>query len=285
MKGRYWVGACLMACAFAAFAAGGTTAVRAQVEASLLLTGSITVASDGRVSAHTLDKPDKLEPGIIAMINETVPNWRFEPVLQNGKAIAATAKMSFRVVANKVDADHYAMRIRNASFWMPDVAPTRSTGKTIRKEMTPPRYPAVAYRSGVAGTVYLVARLDTDGHVLDVVAEQVNLSLVASEREMDYFRDVLAAPALRAVRSWRLNPATDEEMASGKIRTVRVPVAYRLDREPGYGRWEPYVPGPKQRIPWLTDEANERSSPDALVAGGVYQFGEGLRLLTPLGDG
>jgi len=284
MQGRYWIGACLMACAFVALAGSGAATARKQVEASMVLTGSITVAPDGRVSAHTLDKPNKLEKGIVAMVNDTIPGWRFEPVLQQGKAVASTARMSLQVVAKKIDADHFSIRIRNANFSVPAADATSSANWMAGKSMTPPRYPPVAYRSGVTGTVYLVARLGTDGHVLDVAAEQVNLGFVGSESEMAYFRDALAKPALQVARSWRLTPATEEEAAAGRIRSVRIPVAYRLDAMPSYGHWESYVPGPKQPVPWLAGEVDALSSPDALVAGNVYEVGKGLHLLTPLGE-
>ena len=127
MQGRYWVGACLMACAFVAVAGRAPVAARKQVEASMLLTGSITVAPDGHVSAHTLDKPNKLERGIVAMVESAVPHWRFEPVLQQGKAVAVTARMSLQVVANQVDADRVSIRIRNANFSMPDADPPSSS--------------------------------------------------------------------------------------------------------------------------------------------------------------
>jgi hypothetical protein len=272
-----------MACAFVALAGGGAAAARKQVEASMVLTGSITVAPDGHVSAYTLDTPAKLEKGIVAMVNDTVPSWRFEPVLRQGKAVASTARMSLQVVAKKVDADHFSIGIRNANFSVP-AADATSANWMAGRSMTPPRYPPAAYRSGVTGTVYLVARLGTDGQVLEVVAEQVNLGFVGSESEMAYFRDALAKPALQVARSWRLTPASEEEAAAGKIRSVRIPVAYRLDAMPGYGHWESYVPGPKQPVPWLAGELDALSSPDALVAGNVYEVGKGLHLLTPLGE-
>jgi hypothetical protein len=284
MKGRYWIGACLMACAFVAVAASGNAAVRKQVEASMLLTGTIDIGVDGSVTGHALDHADKLEAGVIGLVDRTLPAWRFEPVVEDGKAHKATAKMSLLIVANKLDADHFTVRIRSANF--AEDRPLTEAG-IGRKEMAPPKYPAEAYRSGVTGTVYLLVRVDRQGRVADVAAEQVNLRIIDSERQMRHWRDVLAEPALKAARNWQFNPPTARQKMDGGFWSVRVPVSYALvDEAAKYGKWEPYVPGPRQDVPWLNSASEgPASSPDALVAGGVYEVGQGLRLLTPLGDG
>ena len=79
-------------------------------------------------------------------------------------------------------------------------------------------------------------------------------------------------------------PLADEPFWS-----LRVPVAFKLcgDRssctdsgDQSYGRWEGYIPGPKNRVPWVDDEVNAQS-PDAMIAGGYYPVGGGPRLITP----
>ena len=53
-----------------------------------------------------------------------------------------------------------------------------------------------------------------------------------------------------------------------------------------YGAWSVYIPGPRKEIPWLhLHDMDDWSAPDTLVAGGVYQPGKGLHLLTPLVSG
>lgn len=46
-----------------------------------------------------------------------------------------------------------------------------------------------------------------------------------------------------------------------------------------YGRWESYVPGPRQPDPWSDEDEGVAISPDALPPGQVHS-GSGLRLLT-----
>ena len=154
--------------------------------------------------------------------------------------------------------------------------------------MAAPKYPAEALYSGVRGTVYLVVRIDRQGRVADAVVEQVNLRFIDSERQMDHWREVMAEPALKAARHWSFNPPTTGEYVGNAFWSARVPVDYRMegDASPKYGHWQPYVPGPRHPIAWLNKFGNDiAQSPDALAAGGVYQVGQDLRLLTPLGEG
>jgi len=287
MQGRYWIGACLMACAFVALAGGSVAAVRQQVEASMLLTGTIDIGADGRVTGHALDHPEKLEAGVIGLVGRTLPTWRFEPVVSDGKAHEATAKMSLLIVANKLDADHFTVRIRSANFADAD----EPAGSTLRSEqLEPPRYPANAFRDGVSGTAYAVVRVDRLGRVVDAAVEQVNLRVIGTPWQMASWRDAFAQATEKAARKWQFTPPVTGKHVDDQYWSARVPCAYYASAvgsgEPKYGRWQPYAPGPRQTIPWLNGAGEDvASSPDAMLAGGVYQLGEGLRLLTPLGEG
>ena len=65
---------------------------------------------------------------------------------------------------------------------------------------------------------------------------------------------------------------------------VRVPVVFSLDgardAKTAYGRWEAYVPGPRNPNPWKQGDEGSAFSPDALVPGQAYLAGSGLKLLT-----
>ena len=134
--------------------------------------------------------------------------------------------------------------------------------------------------------VYLIVRIAGDGSVVDVVAEQVNLRLIASEMEMKNWRTVLSKSAKVAAKQWRFTLPTKGDSANQPYWTARVPVDFRFsDSKPaGYGEWEAYVPGPKQDVPWNEWHDSPGFSPDTMVAGEVQQVGsEGaLRLRTPL---
>jgi hypothetical protein len=281
MNKRWWVGLLLVGCSCAAMAAG-PAAVRKQLEASMAVTGSIDIEPDGSVSGFTLAKRNQLPPAVTGLIDAVVPQWRFEPIKRNGESVKARAKMSLLMMATRSDDDHFKARIAGASFGDEQVA----SGETVAAiRMTPPHYPAAV--SNVTGSVYLVIRIDRQGQVEDAVVEQVDLRVVADERSMERLRTAFANSALAATKSWRFAPPTVGMSANEPFWTARVPIDYQLEgSEPKYGKWQAYIPGPRQKAPWLHEgELDAWALPDTLTAGGIYQIGAGPHLLTPPGQG
>ncbi|WP_140726422.1 energy transducer TonB [Pseudomonas sp. Hp2] len=283
-----WAGwlllAALWAVAMPAMAAG-PGAVRKQIESSLLLKGDVDIEPDGSVSQVMLDREEKLPEGVVKLVHYSASRWKFEPVVVDGRAVRARAPMSVRVVARKLDGQ-YRVEIHSASFQRYD-ATRRDTVTPIK--MAPPRYPENAFRVGAGGTVYLILKIGRDGTVQDAVAEQVNLRIVASEGDMRKLRGILAQNALGAAQKWTFNPPTEGDEVDDPYWTVRVPINYSFANqlsEEDYGTWVSYVPGPRERAPWVIEEDRAGFSPDALAEGGVYMANqEGPRLLTPLQGG
>ena len=289
MRGRIVAALCLALCAGLAFAAG-PSAVRKQTEMSMLVTGMVLIDPDGSVTGWEIDQREKLPVVVANLIEKSAPAWRFEPVTVDGSPRRAKAPMSLRVVANRLDDGNYRIAIRSGHFGEEalDTEERRALGGTDSVQaiqMRPPSYSMDALYMGVQGTVYLVLRIDREGRVAEVAAEQVDLRIVGDEREMRMMRDLLAKPALIAARKWTFRVPTTGEASSRHEWSVRVPVDYTLSnaRQPGYGEWQAYIPGPRQAVPWRTGEdADAGQGPEALVAGQVYEVGKGLKLLTPL---
>lgn len=255
-----------------------------KVESSLLVKGTIETDADGNVSSVLLDKPDKFPPGLVGFVQKQAMAWKFEPVLVDGTPRRARSSMSLRVVARALDEDKYTIAIRNASFG----AETPREGEAVsRSRITPPRYPEQVLRSGAQGSVYVVARIERDGHVSDAVVEQVNLRTIGTDKEMASWRSALTDATLKAVRGWKYNPPASGELADDDYWLVRVPVDFKIDNKKHvYGKWEMYIPGPRQTLPWKSDAEGPGFSPDSLAEGGDYMLGQknnGPRLLTPLG--
>ena len=262
-------------------AAAGPGAVRKQIEASMRVTGVIEVETDGSVSKFEIDNVDKLPTGVVEFVHNNVNEWAFAPVQVDGKPAAVRNKVSMRLVAKKLEDGQYMIRMQAASF---DPYEVEEGSEVSSKNMAPPRYPENAAKSGVSGIVYLALKIGRDGRVEDGIAEQVNLTFVASENEMAQWRGNLSRSALSAAKSWSFQPPVTGESADDPYWVVRVPVSYSIDdSRSAYGKWRAYVPGPRQSRPWsISAEADV--SPEALADGGVHQLGsEGLRLLTPLG--
>lgn len=283
-----WIGLAL--CAFVATAIAGVAQVRKQVEMSMLVSGTIDIDQAGVVVAHSLEQPDKLPPAVVELLGKAVPQWRFEPVKVDGNSVNARARMGVRVIAKQQDDGDYRLRVGSASFGDEN----GMEGETITADgkPAPPSYPAEAYMAGVQGTVYLVLKVDRRGMVEDAVEEQTNLTVLGSERQMKQARDVLARAAKAAARKWRYNTPTRGEQADDMFWSVRVPVAFTLCNNPreceqanseADGAWQAYIPGPKNSVPWISEEDNQQSA-DALIAGRVYPDGAGPKLLTALGE-
>ena len=264
--------------------------VRKTIESSLLVTGSVDIGGDGAVIAHRVDHPEMLPQAVRDLVARTVPKFRFEPPVVDGRPVAkGRAKMGLRVVATPHENGDFRIRLANASFGAQ--AEPDSKDKLLPHKMTPPVYPAVAYQMNVSGTVYLVLKIGGEGKVEDVAVEQTNLTVLGNERQMRRSRAMLETTSTAAARRWEFDTTVWNAPESGGFWSVRVPVAFTLrdsmDREPSatpYGRWEAYVPGPKHRVSWLSDEENRRS-PDAMVAGVAQPVGSGPKLLTRLGEG
>lgn len=279
MGKRLWA-ALLLACCVGAVSAAGPASVREQVEATLLVKGTIDIGADGGVDGYTIEQQEQLPEGIAGVIDRVVPRWRFEPVHVGGRAARVRAGMNLRLVARKLDNGDFAVQIRDAGFNQESEPGELVIGDQIR----PPRYPPDALRTGVSGTVYLALKVGRDGRVEEAMAEQVNLRVVGSERQMRLSRELLAKAALAAARYWTFKTPTTGEHQDDPYWSVRTPVSFEIQGKPvpEDHQWHAYVPGPRQTIPWFTDDDREPSAADALAAGGVYPLNGGPRLLTSL---
>lgn len=269
---------------FSPLAAGAGSRAEAlkQVESSMLVKGSIETDADGSVSNVTIDKAEKFPAGLVDYVRKQVMGWKFEPVLVDGKPMRARSLMSVRVVAKRAGEDSYSITVRNASF--DGEAPAEGETLTSRT-MRAPGYPPVVAAAGASGVVYVVVKVGANGRVADAIVEQVNLKTAGTDNEMARWRKSLADVALGAARRWTFNTPVKGEQARQESWSARVPVAFHMNSslDTAYGKWEMYIPGPRQPVPWSAED-HPGFSPDALAEGGVYMIGRGgaLRLLTEL---
>ncbi len=268
--------------------------IRAQVETSMLVRGTVDIDRDGRATGAVLDQADKLPSGVVRLVDTAVANWRFEPVLVDGAPANVRTRMSLRVVATPQGDDAFTISLRSASFGLdaPDeagrVVGGSGSAKVRHRTMAPPKYPQASFQQGIQGMVYLVVRIDRSGRVEDVVAEQVNLTVYGTPRQMESGRKDLAEASVRAARRWSFHIPTEGEAATQPYWLVRIPVSYALSdtrltkAKDAYGTWETYLPGPRTPAPWGEEDSRSAGSSDALPEGALSLVGSGPRLLTPL---
>jgi hypothetical protein len=279
---RLFVGMTALAVAGMAVAEG-PGAVRKRVEASMLLTGDIVVTPAGTVASYTLDKADKVPADIASLVHDTAAAWRFEPVIVDGHPVNARAHMSLRVVARHEDPNStgFVARVAGATF-----GDDAKEGEQIAyADHRPPSYPANAIGAHVEGTVILVMKIGRDGKVVDVAAEQVNLGTVGSDSDLRVWRKSLANPSVQAARNWTFTVPTTGPHANDPFYVVRAPITFALDRTGDrYGKWEVYVPGPKETAEWAKEDRKDGGSSDAVTDGQLSLVGTGLKLITPVGQ-
>lgn len=285
VTGRVGLAVVLMLATAGAIAAPGSkNEVLGTAESSLLVKGEIHIETDGSVSAVVLDRKRRLDPGIARFVHESASKWNFEPVQENGKPVSVRSPMAVNLVATVSQAGSVDIRVGGVDFR----GPADDSDESIRRlRMAAPAYPPRAAAMGAEGTVYLLLQISPDGTVADVVAEQVNLTVVAPSQQMQRMRDLLTTASIKAARRWTFLPPTSGPDADAPFWTVRVPSRFLYspqDDPERFGRWQTYVPGPRQHAPWLAGQDAPGFSPDALADGGLYMVGadKGPKLLTPL---
>lgn len=266
--------------------------MRRQTEASMLVTGHVLLEEDGSVVGWEIDRPEKLPPAVVELIERSAPAWKFEPVLIDGQPRRVRARMSLRMVANQQEGGDYQVTIRSGYFGEEALKPEErleraGTSQVQSIQMRPPAYPKPAVKMGVQGTVYVILRINRQGLVDDALAEQVNLKTVGNEMQMRHMREMLTKPTLLAAQKWTFQIPTTGESAGNEYWLVRVPIDYELGGKAGprYGQWDAYIPGPRHRASWDDADLDPNYSPDAVVAEGIYEVGKGLKLVTPLQQG
>jgi len=259
--------------------------VREQAEASMVLTGEIDIGTDGRVEAFRLDKRAQVDETIVTFVESAVKTWRFAPVLVNGQAVRARTPATIRLGAKNNPDGTGLITLLAANFEKYDET---STDNVTKVKMSPPVYPEDVFNARGRGDVLLLVQVGRDGKVQDVATEQVNLRVIANEANMRKMRDKLARVSMGAARKWTFKAPSTGDQKDEASWTIRVPVRFSFsDEVERYGRWDAYIPGPRQQAPWRRDKALiADASTDLLPAGGVFMAdatSKGPKLLTPLG--
>lgn len=288
---------------FAAVMGGTVFAATPKVEASMVVTGTITVNPQGGVQSYTVQDSDNLPPAVRQIIQATVSRWQFVPIMAEGKAVSAEAGMSLRIVADMTDEQHATIRVASAAFGcearpksdLPGECPAGTAVRYVRRQ--PPDYPIEAVRAGVGGEVFLVIQVGRDGQVTQAAARQVNLYRLTDAPA--YYRKMLAEASLQAARKWHFSIPTIGQDAAKDHWIVQVPINYTVGGVPSDAcgaipcarsrpyAWRTYIPGPVQSISWDHEDTSGASgtSGDAIANGGLFVKDMRFVLKTALADG
>lgn len=257
---------------------------------TLAVKGSIEIDARGKVQRYTLDHPEAYSGAVREMLDRIVPQWTFRPVLVDGAPGAARSAMYLRLQANPIGDGQYRVEIASAAFGDDErAAPGTRVAVDLRSGMPAPKYPKEEMIAGIGAQVITVVRIGRDGRVADAIVEQTNLDQLGTSKAMARWRRDFEATALARLKHWAFVTPTAGPEAAASYWTVRIPVTYRSGsaQTRGPGAWESYVPGPRRRVPWVTDEeqALADTGSDALPGSGVFPLKPALQLLTPLSAG
>jgi hypothetical protein len=211
--------------------------------------GEIQIAPDGHVSDCLL-KSD-LAPTVAKLVDRTVRSWRFEPVVIDGKAVAAKTTMSIRLHGEPAPGDSYSLRIASVSF-----------GVLTRGKLAPPEYPYDARRVGLGARVELYLVIDVNGKVVEATPRQTSLDMRArSEREAEVWRERFERASVKAAEKWRYDPSEFVDDKPMSKRYALAPIEFTITKR-GAGSaesdWTAYVPGPVHPAPWGKSDADRK---------------------------
>jgi hypothetical protein len=259
-----------------------SSAARERPWSSMLLTGTVDIGPDGDVRNYALEHPEKIPSAVLNLVKKTVAGWRFQVQLPGH--VIARARMNLRVLAKPVGSSSFSIEVEGVDFGRDSDDP----GEQVTERDTPRlNYPSSASRAGGAAVVYMLMRIGRDGHVLDLGAEEVNLTLDVPRYERKRIADAFIKSCEQTMRHWTFNVPTKGDLASNAYWLVQVPVHFDLvsfDRRshtPVYGSWEPYLPGPRLSIPWVNDQTMLATAPDAIADHGVTMLDGKLKLSAP----
>ena len=230
--------------------------------------GTITVAPDGSVADVRIGERDRIGEAASAGLEAQVRTWRFEPVIEAGRAVQAKAYLRVSlVVVQEPGAEQAEMSVRDVWFLDP---PERAGGKPVgaSDSLKPPAYPYRALQAGAGAEVMLFLELGEDGRVARVGTERVALLGAPQGASTGKLAKLMSTAAERAASDWRIAGYEPGQ-------TVRVPVRFSGSR-PGWLRMHPV---PIEPVPWIVAAVANDGVAD-FAAGG--QRPASLQLLTEL---
>lgn len=235
----------------------------------LPVNGEIGVDPTGAVFDYRIET--ELTPAVKALVERSVRQWKFEPVMRDGKATHAKARIHLTLVAREM-AEGFQLQVEHVRF----------SGYRDAISMKPPRYPKQAAINGVGGDVLVAVRVDAAGKVIDAVAVQTSWPYKkVAAKAAEKWGALLETASVEAARAWTFEPA-DTALHEEGDSTLIVPISYRMnvDRPPREG-WHYESAGPARPIPWLEPDRQVFDA-SGLKDGETLALDRAVKLKTPV---
>lgn len=202
------------------------------------VSGEIAIDHQGAVydyKIHTI-----LTPEVKKIVEDSVRQWRFEPVQRDGKPVYAKSGMFLTLAALPAE-NGYRLRIDKVRF-----VGTRKAVSTM-----PPGFPIEALRMRVNAAVLVAVRVDAEGNVLEAMVAQSSMSgSRGTELRGSAVRKKFEVASVEAAKRWKFEPA---DLAAGDPAETTLVLSVTFTTEgAGYLRgWRAAGAGPSNLIPWL----------------------------------
>jgi len=220
----------------------------------LIVRGTVSIDAQGAVLQYALESKDLPEP-VTDLIARTVAGWRFEPVLADGKAVQAKTRMMMQIQGQAIDGEKYQLSLADVVFGV----------RELRGPITPPKYPISAVRYMQNADLWIAARINANGDVLEMHPWRTSLSRsYRSKKEEEKWRKRFEAVAVDAIETWKFEPLSPADGISVES-TLMIPMSFRTSfsaRAPVAKQASATVefsgvPGPIHPIPWLPSSGQE----------------------------
>lgn len=234
--------------------------------------GELTIGPQGEVVDVTLKDADWMGDPVVEGYRQKLRGWRFEPIIEDGRAVQARGEMRLTLVAVRDDEKktaHFA--IRHVHF--PD--PEAKAQPIERAKFRAPMYPGDAARNGVGAQVILVARVDAAGTPTEIAVEQLHLTGPQPGSHAKRIASQFARASTAAAKHWTLNGVEPGSL-------VHLPIKYTPPAfSPPRGGWERIYPVSMEVPDWVEQARQAEQRVLALAEDGSPSTSR-LQLLTPL---
>jgi len=172
-------------------------------------TGELVVDAEGRVVSVKLDHKD-LGAERMSGFERQIREWRFEPVIEDGKAVSARAGVHLDMRVRKTTREApELLTIRGVRFYeLPAEEGASLSGaeaKTDGVHLSLPNYPWAPMKIGVGGQVWLLVRVGADGGATETAihASELRTITLTPRMQKNHMR-AFALAAQKAAKDWKL---------------------------------------------------------------------------------
>ena len=165
--------------------------------------GWIEVGAEGSVVGY--EPITVLGEPLATRVKAMVRGFRFEPVVEGGRAVVARARMRLALVASELPDKSLRVSIENVTFPDPDGTPSVQAGVPRVVKKAPMRYPEANLPLGLAARVLVMVNMDGTGAIRDVAVRQsALLHARGSQSQVQKALAEFETAALRSISRWQV---------------------------------------------------------------------------------